>query len=212
MAETRDIMTRLKEDTRGLHDAAEQQDYMRELMSGTLSKDRFLEALQQLYLLHVGLEERLATLRTKSPIAAGLVKDYHFATAEAARQDLKDLGLSADGIEANEGVREFHARMDHWLATDPDAALGMFYVIEGSNNGGKILKNKLAELFALEGDSGVRHQDPHGAEMRPRWMAFVMAMKETPFSETTKDDIVSAANDAFRTVGLLYKGVAAQVA
>lgn len=207
MTETRDIMTRLKEDTRPLHEAAENQPYMHALMSGRLSKEHYLAALEQFYVLHVGVEERLRELLRKSRFAGAVVKDHHFRIAELAKQDLEFFGKSTEGIKPVPGVVHFFEAADGYLAKNPDAYLGMFYVLEGSLNGAMFLVKKVRETFKIEGDNGVSHMVPHGQAMRQRWMEFVMGMNQLPFPEETKDDIVAAAGDAFNAVGELYRNV-----
>ncbi len=212
MSMTRDIMTRLKEDTRSLHDAAEQQEYMHALMAGTLSRERYFASIQQMYLLQSGLASRLEALKARSDLATKVLKDYHFQHAEAARADLDHFGLSVEGVEPNAGVEEFLARFDHWMEKDPDAAMGMVYVLEGSLNGAKIIKKKLQELFHIEGEAGLRHQDPYGDQMRPRWMEFVMTVNSHPLSDESQDSMVEAAGDAFRAMGRFYAAVCEEVA
>jgi len=212
MSETRDLMTRLKEDTRQQHEEAEAAGYMHQLMAGRLSRDRFLASIEQTYLLHVGLTPMLKDLRQSSPKAAGVLKDYHLGHAEAAKRDLEFFGISTQGLEPNDGVRQFLADAQAVSAKHPEVLLGMFYVLEGSLNGAKILMKKYAELFQLDGVNGTQHLDPHGKEMRQRWMEFVMGMNNTPFDEPVQQAMVDAASLAFRDVGMMYKDICLQVA
>ena len=212
MTTSRDLMTRLKEDTRQLHDQAEAAGYMHHLMAGTLSRERFIASIEQTYLLHSGLEPLLRNLRQTSPLAASALKDYHFVIAEGARRDLEFFGRSTHGLRPNEGVRAFLAEAHAWDARNPEALLGMFYVLEGSLNGAKIIGKKCRDLFQLEEGQGLQHLDPHGRDMRSRWMEFVTTMNTLPFTEQTKADMVEAAGQAFRYVGQMYREICREVA
>ena len=55
----RPIMERLKTETRSLHDNAEDQSFMRDLMSGTLPKEAFAASLRPLQAIRTCIEERL---------------------------------------------------------------------------------------------------------------------------------------------------------
>lgn len=205
MSETapRDLMTRLKEDTRGLHDEAEQAAYMGMLMAGRLPKPAFAFAVQQLSLIQIALEDALTDIRTTSPRAAAALRDHHFVLGALTKQDVADLGGDADA-KPSAGTQHFLARLAHWKSSDPEAVLGMLYVLEGSLNGAKILLGKYTELFAIADSKGTRHLDPHGREMRPRWMEFVGVMNQQDFPESTKLNMVSAAGDTFKSVGMMY--------
>ncbi len=206
--ENRDLMTRLREDTRPMHDAAEQQPFMMQLMSGSLKKETFLEAVKQLAHLHLGLAKRIETLRLKSETAAKVIHDYHMNGAQCARSDLKFWDLDLESSPANPGVQQFLSDFDHYLKESPDAALGMVYVIEGSNNGAQILKRKFKEVLGQEAEGGLAMQDPHGAELRPRWGKFVADMNAQGFDQPTQDKIVEAAGKAFTDVGQMYRDIA----
>lgn len=207
MSEQRDLMTRLREDTRTLHNQAEDQGYMRQLMEGTLPRDRFIASIRQTHLLHAGLDERLRRLRAESPRAAAVLQDHHFLVADNARRDLDFLGGASGDVEANEGVRAFLGEADRWMEENPEALLGMFYVVEGSLNGAKILVRKYSQLFGIPGPEGLTHLDPHGVAMRPRWMEFANAMNSQLWDEKTAKDMVAAACGAFRHVGHMYREI-----
>lgn len=201
----KDLMTRLKEETRSLHDATENHGFMAKLMDGSLQRDEFIASVGLTYLLYREVENRLRKLRESSPRAAAVLRDYHFLMTEYSRRDLEYFRIDQAQLASNEGIEFFVKHMDTWMAKDPDAALGMFYVLEGSHNGAKILKRRLQELFHLEGDNGLLHQDPHGGELRTRWMQFVRDMNSQDFPQETRDNIVAAANDAFHGMLLFYR-------
>lgn len=204
MSDTRDLMTRLREDTRAQHEAAERNVYMGTLFAGRLPRPAFVEALRQQVVLYRGIESRLRAAAEQSPQVRAVLKPHHFVMAGITAADLADWGASADGLTANEGVAWLLAELDKVIATSPEAILGAFYVLEGSLNGAKIIGKKVREVFQVEGDKGVRHLDPHGPEMRARWMEFVMAMNQTPFDDATKDQMLKAATITFDGVGRMY--------
>ncbi len=205
------LMLLLREETRALHEAAEQAGFMKDLMSWTLSRERLVAAMGQLWLLHTGFNERLNRLRESDPAAARVLKDYHFLAPGLLRADLKfwECDPATHAPAPRDGVRAFLAEADKWAELDPPALLGMFYVLEGSLNGAKIIGARLREHFHLSGAEGLSHLDPHGALQRERWREFAEALNAAAesWSEDRRRHVVEAAQAAFRCIGILYKGV-----
>lgn len=93
-------------------------------------------------------------------------------TAHASRleQDLEGLGTAAAPPPRSQAVAALAARLGG-EAWPPAAALGAFYVVEGSMNGNRFIRRALAAARPdLAGN--LRYFDPYGAAQRERWRKF----------------------------------------
>lgn len=89
------------------------------------------------------------------------------------------------------------------LRLDPDlplpAALGWLYVAEGSNLGGTVLY-KMAAQLGLDADFGARHLAAHPDGAARHWRAFTAALDSVVLTEQQEQEVVDAADAAFRSV------------
>ncbi|MBX7246978.1 MAG: biliverdin-producing heme oxygenase [Candidatus Sumerlaeaceae bacterium] len=205
MSDARPIMQRLKEDTRSNHDGAEEKNFMRDLMNGTLPREVYAAALPQLKAVRSHIEQRLAALRGSNRHIAACFQPHH-EFAAAFDKDIAFFGVASDA-PLNDGTREFIDAVDATEKADPSTLLGMFYVLEGSNMGAAILKKKVQEIYGLTGDEGIASLEPHGPLLFPRWKQFAGTMDQMDFTDAQKDAIVAAAKKAFDAVGKLYEQV-----
>lgn len=204
-AVTRPLMTRLKEDTRGAHDAAESIPFMRDVMAGTLPREAFAATLPQLKALRAGLEERVEKAAALSPEVAAAFQPHH-KFSHLYDGDIAEFGADASA-PANPAVTQFLASLDALIAEDPKSALGAFYVLEGSNMGAVMIRKRVAESFGLVGDAGTAAMNPHGPALRERWGQLVGTINGMNFDEATQDRIVAAADLTFRAVGDIHNEV-----
>ena len=79
------------------------------------------------------------------------------------------------------------------------AALGWLYVAEGSNLGGTILY-KMAARLGLNRDFGARHLAAHPDGAARHWREFTAALDAVPLSAEQDQQVIDAADAAFRSV------------
>ncbi|KAG0926111.1 hypothetical protein G6F68_010211 [Rhizopus microsporus] len=79
------------------------------------------------------------------------------------------------------------------------AALGWLYVAEGSNLGGTILY-KMAAKLGLDRDFGARHLAAHPDGAARHWREFTAALDAVPLSAEQEQQVIDAADAAFRSV------------
>ncbi len=89
------------------------------------------------------------------------------------------------------------------MRLDPDlplaAALGWLYVAEGSNLGGTVLY-KMAAQLGLDADFGARHLAAHPDGAARHWRAFTAALDSVQLTDAEEQQVIEAANAAFRSV------------
>lgn len=202
----RPIMDRLKTDTRSMHDNAEDQAFMRDLMSGTLPKEAFAASLRPLQAIRSCIEQRLQA-NADHPAIAACIRPYH-SIAGLYDSDVDYFGEAANvSAEDVKSVQEFHDLVKEAEAADPVNLLGIFYVLEGSNMGASMLRRKVQESYDIEGDEGTKAMVPHGRDLMPRWRDFSGCMNNLDLTPEQREAILAFASNTFRVVGNLYREI-----
>lgn len=172
-----DLLTRLREETRPQHEAAEALFYTEDLRSGTLSVAQYLHLMQTHLVFHRALENALADV-------AGYPLEERLKTAWL----LAD--LDAAGEAPSEEIPE---ELNTWSDT---ALLGAAYVAEGSMLGGQVIRKWLSahpELGKLAGNS--RFYEGYGSETGSLWKQFRAYLSDR--GTGVEDEIVDGAQKAF---------------
>jgi heme oxygenase len=199
--QSRTLMQRLKEETRELHGAAEGQPYMRALMEGRLPREVFAAAIPLLRDVRLFLEERLIANLDNAAVAACF--GPHHRLGRFFDQDVEFFFVTPP-VRANRGVDAFRQLVTTAEAANPLYLLGAFYVLEGSNLGGAILKRKVQETYGLGGSEGTASLDPHGSQLYVRWREFSQTLDSLGLDAAAQDGIVETAKKAFAAIGELY--------
>ncbi|HKQ50191.1 MAG TPA: biliverdin-producing heme oxygenase [Phycisphaerae bacterium] len=197
------IMLRLKEYTQSLHDATEDGAFNQELVKGHLPRERYVEMLAQLWLIHRTLEGQLRAHAGSVSAFHAVLRDYQYQEPYLAA-DLAFFGRTLSTIEPLPATKRLMDRIDAMAANEPAGLLGMHYVFEGSNNGSKFIAKAVRRAYALDGD-GTRYLDPYGENQRAYWQQFKDDMNAVVFSASQTDAILQAAGAAFEGVMQLHK-------
>jgi len=199
------IMPQLKEHTQPLHDQTEQGAFNRELVHGRLPREAYVGYLAQMLLVHQALESRLRAHRDMIPSFKQVLRDYQFQE-DYLRQDLAFFGFDTANVTPNPATRAFIDFIERIEAENPVALLGIHYVFEGSNNGGKFLAKAIAKAYDLdESGAGVRYYNPYGDEQRARWQAFKDDMNAVQFSGAETAAILKTASATFTSMINLFE-------
>ncbi len=193
------IMQAMKEATRKLHTRSEHLPVEQALVTGTLPRELYARFLAQRLHVHAALEEALADLAAGDPAVAEIVRPELMQVANL-RADLTALGPAtpepplAATAELTDRIRRLHR-------TRPRALLGVWYVFEGSKNGGRYLARSLAKAYGLEpGQPGLRYLDPHGPRQRSLWKQVVERMNRLALTPEEREHLIAAAVATFEAV------------
>ncbi len=197
------IMLKLKESTQSQHDATEDGAFNQELVKGNLPRERYVEMLAQLYLIHRALEGHLRRLAGNVPAIEAVVRDYQFQEPYLLA-DLAFFGRDAATIEALPATKQLISRINDIAAREPDGLLGMHYVFEGSNNGSKFISKAVRRAYNLADGDGTRYLDPYGENQRAHWQQFKDDMNAAGFTSSQIDAIVRTAGETFEGVIKLH--------
>lgn len=197
------IMLRLKEYTQSLHDATEDGAFNQELVKGHLPRERYVEMLGQLWLIHHALEKQLREHARSNAALKAVLRDYQFQEPYLLA-DLAFFGRAPETIKALTATARLVERIIELSNREPAGLLGMHYVFEGSNNGSKFIAKAVRRAYALDGE-GTRYLDPYGENQRAYWQQFKDDMNAVVFTEPQTDAILHAASAAFEGVMQLHK-------
>ncbi|MEX0180622.1 MULTISPECIES: biliverdin-producing heme oxygenase [unclassified Stenotrophomonas] len=173
---------RLKAATRDSHGALDKR-----IMAGDIFADRsnFARFLRVQYRFHRSIDALYA-----SPALDALLPDLaERRRLQQVRSDLQDLEQALPGEDI--------AALTDDLPLP--AALGWLYVAEGSNLGGTVLY-KMAAALGLDRDFGARHLAAHPDGAARHWRGFTAALDAVVLSPAQEQDVIDAADAAFRSV------------
>jgi len=194
------LAARLKESTKDLHQQAEFHPLQQSIVRGEISRAdyaRFANAMRQI---HEAMEAAMAKLAKSDARVRRLFHDHH-RRLHHFDADLALLGSvgSAEQIECSIDATEL---LGATRFADPLAWLGVFYVLEGSSNGGQAIARVLRRAWDLPAVS-LRSLDPHGSATRERWQEFRAGLDACEFSPSERESIIAGASATFRGIVLL---------
>ncbi|RYF56463.1 MAG: heme oxygenase, partial [Cytophagaceae bacterium] len=174
-----DLLERLREETRPLHEQTEQLLYTESLRTGTLSVDEYAHLLLIHGAFHQALEREIDS-------QAIFFKSY---TPDTRR---KTPWLQADLAHLGQTIPSLPNLFAHW---SPAELLGAAYVGEGSMLGGKTVWHYLQQSPALQPLlAQARFYRGYGADTGPNWRAFGAFVADQPTSHAAA--IIDGANRA----------------
>lgn len=196
------IMETLKEETRTLHNQTEGNDFQKSLFGGQLPKQRFVEYLGQMYLIHKALEDALSELRNSHSTVANIVADHQYQQNYLSA-DLSAANIATDNLQALPATQKLIDRIGHLKANEPMALLGCEYVLFGSKHGAKLLSKQL-EKYELWAPGSPNYFDPYGDKFSGLWQEFKAQMNAAKFSQEEQEHIIRGAKDMFSYLSKVF--------
>jgi heme oxygenase len=185
----------LKESTRSNHNAAEGHPFQGTLANGKLGLPAYVDYLQQLRELHLGVESRLAAAARENDIVGAVMKPEYYQL-DFIENDLKALGASH--ASALECVKKF---VDNPLwQRDPAALIAVLYVLLGSKHGGKFIAHNVKDAYKLDA-AGWTYFKPYGDNFMELWKGFTESLNNMPVDEKQRQDMLDAAAMTFDVFG-----------
>lgn len=201
MTQTHDagFMPRLKNETWDLHEQAENRSLQKSLSSGELPIERYTQFLGQMLHVHRALETALRAASQSHPAVAAVVREEHYQRPRL-QDDLNFFGVDPETIEPTPATARLVERIEQTAEQDPQSLLGYHYVLEGSNNGGRIIAKRVAEAYGLTDGRGVSYFDPYGREQRAKWSQFKADMEAQGFEKDQQDAMIAKAREMFAAI------------
>ena len=204
---TASAMQQLRGSTRDEHDRAEHHQFQQALVRGELPRQRYEAWLGQMYLIHSSLEQALQAAAADSEAIRAVVQDYQYQVPYLL-EDLQFFGVDPQSIVPLPSTERFLA-MVAAHADDPLHLLGLHYVLEGSNNGGRFIARHVSQAYQLTPGPGLRYLDPYDDRQREYWMAFRETMDSLGLADEEAARLVAAAKQMYGTVAELSDDLAA---
>lgn len=198
MLATPSLAARLKSETHDQHTRAERHPVQHSLIGGRTTTADHIRYLEQMHHMHEGFERALRRAAAASRIVGSFVQEHHYRLPQI-RKDLAYF-QAAELSGPSEGTQRFITWVEDLAASDPEALLGVLYVLEGSTNGGRFIARALRRALSLTGEGGTAFFDPHGEAQSERWGAFKQALDTLPLPQETQDAIVAAAIRTFDAI------------
>lgn len=185
------LSTLLRSSTQLLHDQAESHPLQADLVRGVAPVEHYAAILQQLAHVHAALEPLLRTLQSHAKLAT-LIQPHHFHL-HALENDLRFMGA---GRATALGATARFVDLIHRAGPTP-ALLGVFYVLEGSTNGGTVIARAVRSAYGWESEAGTSFINPHGTLVRQRWGSFKTQLDTTDFTTEERHTILAIASATF---------------
>jgi len=198
------LTERLRAETRAVHERLEGLPYQEALAAGTLPLESYVGHLRALSIIHGALEDVLAG--THYPALLAVWRD-EMRKLPLLHRDLEHLTphVTADVPAAVEVALRMAERVHDRHAVDPVSLLGYLYVLEGSTQGGRLVRKLVARAFSLSGDEGMEYLSGYGRETRAMWQAFKRRLDAAPLESSEQDRVVAVAKEAFAAFAELFQ-------
>lgn len=193
------LSAQLRALTQPQHDEAEHHP-LHAVLFGSEGEAKAREAYVRLLGQHLHIQEAFEPLLRRAAQAdpfRPLMREYHYHL-DALREDLAALGVMPNAMRPCEATTRFVSFIRACAEHEARALLGVFYVFEGSTNGGTIIGKKMKELLGLEEGVGTRFINPHGPLVRQRWAEWKSTIDTLAFDDVQRHAIIAAAQEAFR--------------
>lgn len=194
----------LKQYTAEMHKRAEQNLWSRSLMNGSLPREAYLDWLEQMMIVHRELETQIDTLLQFNPELTELINPEQFQTRRAVG-DLEALGRNPRGAAPLPATSRFRRSLKGAATLEPCRLIGIWYVMEGSKNGGRILGVLIRRMYGLEPGPGTQYLDSYGGDQRRLWAEFRERLNAMPFTEGERESIASGAREAFALMSDIHQ-------
>jgi len=187
----------LKTKTQDLHVAAEHHPFQQRLLRGGMTTPELAAFINEM--MHVQLALESALRSTSNASVRTLVRDWH-VRSHLSKHDVIALGGTPSPAPNHSATQKFCDVIRNAAERDPTALVGILYVLEGATNGNVYVGKALEKHLNLAPGAATRSFDPHGADQRPRWMAFRSELNGLALDPATTTQVVEAARATFQAV------------
>lgn len=193
------LAEKLKLGTQQSHSNAEHTGFMKNFLSGGISKQSFCQLLSNLYFVYSQLESELQCHQTHP-----IISKIYFPELNRKANLEKDLTFYygehwPDNITPSPAAQAYVSRLRELSATEPILLIAHSYTrYMGDLSGGQSLKKIVQSVFNLEEHQGICFyefdQIPDLSEFKNQYR---QRLNELILSEQLQDQVVAEANNAF---------------
>lgn len=197
------FMDQLRAIIQPVHRAMDQLPYCQALLAGDLPMGCYLDFLRAQAIMLGALEHEMA--QSDDGDIQGLFHSAHLKLPWIL-EDLHQLGADSKshGPKVLELAHGIAANIRRQAQHEPLGLLGIFYVFEGSSNGGMLLEKRIREQHGLTPERGCRYLKGYGDQTRERWMTTVNRLEAIISERMASKAVQDSALALFRDLELLY--------
>jgi heme oxygenase len=184
----------LKAETTDLHERLETLPYFRALHAGSVPKPAIVSFLRSLSIIHAALE-RSCSLVSSGPIAE--LSRHAPPKVPLLVADLEALGAESlpSVTAAIQGALDYGAEI-LTSADDPLSLVGPLYVLEGSQNGGIVLKHAYAHCLSIPEDR-LSYIGCYGCGTAAHWKGFCDSLDALALDDDQARQVAQSAIHCF---------------
>ena len=179
------ILTRLRLETRGEHEAVEQ---VLDLMSASLTPERYRRRLEQFYGFYAPLEKAVQAYALALPPTMRAALAERLSKTALLQQDLQYLGTQAKTLPICRNLPP--------LGTQAEV-LGCVYVMEGATLGGRMITQHVSSALGITPTTGGRFFEGYGDNTGRMWQSMRQLLVSGSPDTKTEDNIVNNAIATF---------------
>lgn len=192
-----DLRELLKAETADLHERLETLPFFRALHAGNLPKPAIVSFLRSLSIIHAVLEQSLS-LVSSGPIAG--LSQHAPPKVPLLVADLEALGAESlpSVTAAIQGALDYGAEMLR-TADNPLTLVGALYVLEGSQNGGIVLKHAYAHCLSIPEDR-LSYIGCYSNATAAHWKAFCDSLDALALDDDQAKQVAQSAIHCFERI------------
>ena len=183
-------MSRLRNETRDLHNLIETNPLHRSIVDGTVTRRSYVRLLQRMYGVHSSFESCAGARKEWEPLAFNFDERRKLPLLE---RDLTALGSAPNTVQPAAAPLSLQGANFHFL-------LGYLYVLEGSTLGGQVLIRFLLQHLGLVPDWGAAYFYGYGPLTAERWRNLQSLLSRFKARGAEADLMVEGARDAFSRI------------
>lgn len=189
------ILEWVRNETRELHQRAEQNEFQASLVRGTLPLDAYVQHLEQMYLLHQALEPALQAIEAQQKFQPWpMDRDAYLLDRLIA--DLADFQRDSTTLVPLPTLELLRITLTT-PANHPEFLLGVHYVLQGSLNGARYFVPRVRQCYELTEATGTRYLDPYGVEQPARWAEYKQRFNSIPLNQSQRHAVLHGAQWMF---------------
>jgi len=198
------FLKKLKTQTNEIHHKAHTLGYFKTMMGGEVSIKSYLTQLHTLAIVLSTLEREIQKLHFSYP---ELLVDGYLSKLPFLVEDIHYISSKTDDkvlVEVIHIALELANSIMLTSAKDPLLLLGYLYTLEGSLQGGEVLKSFVQKQFDLDNNKGVSYFNCYGAESKKIWNAFKESFEKIIVKNNKEDAIIAISLETFEYLIRIY--------
>jgi heme oxygenase len=201
------LTTLLRDSTKDLHTRVERHPTQAALLRGGATIEAYARYLSQWMHAQRALEEHCRDCAAKGDgIIAAVWREYH-ARASHAEADL--IALAHSPTPPQPATQSLRRAIAQAASESPATLLGIFYVFEGSTNGGPFIATALRRVMPLPPSAATSFLAPHGEAQHARWAQCKGDIDALALSDAERARALAGAVLAFESLERVFAELAA---